>query len=279
MTRTVLIIVSLLFAAPLFSQYYFQDIVTANNSTKNFTSLKKNGVKKVMVASIEPDGEETEGFGITQTIDAGKNMLVTKSVSPITGSSELKTTFDAAGQPVQLLDSSANTVNTVRYSYDNSGRLLVVNSHSTMPDDTNRYTIEEDHLFQYNAKGQLTGMLKITNKFDTLRVVFVPSENGLPGEERWYKKNRKTETWYYFYDDKKRLTDIVRFNETAQKMLPDYVFEYDDTGNITQQTVVQAGTNFYRLWLYDYNEKGLKKSETIFKKGKEQEGRIIYTYE
>lgn len=279
MTRPSLLFFTLIFCTPVFSQYYFQDIVTANISGKNFQTLKKNQVKKVTVTSIEPDGNETEGFGISQTIDAAKNSITTTTASTLTGSSVLNTFFNSNGLPARLIDSSTNTVNTVKFNYDNAGKLASVNSNSHQPDDTNHYTIQEDHLFQYNEKGQLTGMQKITNKYDTLKVVFVPAENGLPGEERWYKKNQKTETWYYFYDDKNRLTDIVRYNTTAQKMLPDYIFEYDEYGNISKQTVVQAGTNFYRLWLYDYDEKGLKKSETIFRKGKEQEGRIIYSYE
>ena len=262
-----------------FSQYYFQDIVTAGNTSKNFALLKSNKVKKATVTSIEPDGNETENLGIVQLVDVPNAQLTTITTATVTGSSTLITKFNTKDLPVKITDSSANTVNNVSYTYDDAGRLLLLSSESHEPDDTNHYTIREDHQFIYNNAGQLTKMLKISNRFDTINVVFVPAENGLPGEERWFKKNRKIETWFYYYDDKNHLTDIVRYNATAQKMLPDYVFEYNEQGQMTQQTVVQPGTNFYRLWLYDYNEKGLKKSETIFKKGKEQEGRIIYNYE
>jgi hypothetical protein len=279
MFRTALLILALLFCTHAFSQYYFQDIVTAANSGKNFITLKKNLVKKVSVTSIEPDGSETEGFGISQVIEASKNRVNTFSQSALTGNSASYTVFNVEGLPVKLVDSSTNTVNTVNYTYDKNGRLVLVSSNSHEPDDTNNYTIQEEHQFSYNSSGQPTGLLKITNRYDTLKVVFIPAENGLPGEEQWFKKGRNTETWYYYYDEANRLTDIVRYNATAQKMLPDYVFEYDDNGKLSQQTVVQAGTNFYRVWLYNYDEKGLKKSETIFNKGKQQEGRIIYSYE
>jgi hypothetical protein len=278
MLRPVLLILTCFFCYSGISQYFFQDIITAGNSSKNFQQLKKNLVKKVNVTSIEPDGSETEDFAITQTLD-GSNQLTTITTSGITGTSTLITQFNSAYLPVTIEDSTASTVNKVSYEYDYSGKLLSIKSHSHQPDDTNHYTISEDHLFRYNANGQLEKMLKIKDNYDTLNVVFVPSENGLPGEEQWFKKNRKIETWYYYYDDKKQLTDIVRYSSIAKKMLPDYVFEYDQNGNISQQTVVQPGTNFYRLWLYEYDEKGLKKAETIFKKGKEQEGRIIYSYE
>ena len=279
MSRLALLVISCLLFQNSFSQFYFQDIVTAGISSKNFQELKKNGVRKVAVTSIEPDGSETEDFGITQTVNAAANTLTTVTSSGITGSSILITTFNAANLPTKIVDSTASTVNTVEYQYDNSGKLISLKSYSHQPDDTNHYTIREDHFFEYDAKGHLQRMLKVKDNYDTLAVVFVASDNGMPGEERWYKRNRKTETWYYYYDEGKRLTDVVRFNEIAKKMLPDYIFEYDTLGNMSQQTVVQPGTNFYRLWIYDYNEKGLKKSETIFKKGKEQEGRIIYSYE
>ena len=278
MLRPVLLSLTLFICYSGFSQYFFQDIITAANSTRNFQQLKKNLVKKVNVTSIEPDGSETEDFAIIQSL-TGNNKLTTVTSSGITGTSTLVTEFNNAGLPVSIEDSTASTVSNVDYEYDNTGKLLSVKSHSHQPDDTNHYIIREDHLFTYDAKGQLQKMLKVKDNYDTLLVMFVPSENGLPGEEQWFKKNQKIETWYYYFDDKNRLTDIVRYNTTAKKMLPDYVFEYDENGNISRQTVVQAGTNFYRLWIYDYDEKGLKKSETIFKKGKEQEGRIIYSYE
>ncbi len=278
MIRPVLFVIACLYFHAGNAQFYFQDIVTAGNTSKNFRLLKNNRVKKATVTSIEPDGNETETFGITQIVDASKAQLTTLTTSSVTGTSTLVTKFNTNDLPVHITDSSANTVNTVHYEYDGAGRLLSVQSESHEPGDTNQYIIREDHHFSYNPSGQLTKMLKVRDKFDTITVVFKPAENGLPGEEQWFKKNRRTETWYYYYDDKKQLTDIVRFNATAQKMLPDYVFEYNENGQVSQQTVVQPGTNFYRVWLYDYDEKGLKKSETIFKKGKEQEGRIIYEY-
>ena len=109
-------------------------------------------------------------------------------------------------------------------------------------------------------------------------VIFKPSENG-PLEEAWYYKGYKQETWYYYYDEKGRLTDIARYNPKAKKTLPDYIFEYDEDGDLSQQTVVMPITNFYRVWVYEYQENGLKKAESILKKGKEQEGRIIYSYD
>ena len=279
MHKPVLLLIACFLFKNSFAQYFFQDIVTAGSTSNNYQLLKKNKVKKVTVSSIEPDGSETENFGIVQMLDASKGMLTTVTNSGMTGTSTLVTNFNSNNLPEKITDSSTNTVNTVTYTYDNAGRLVLLSSNSHEPEDTNHYTMREDHRFMYDANGNLVKMLKIQNNYDTTMVVFVPAENGLPGEEKWYKKNRNIENWYYYYDDKKQLTDIVRYHPTAKKMLPDYVFEYNPDGQLSQQTVVQTGTNFYRLWLYDYDDKGLKKSETIFNKGKEQEGRILYAYE
>lgn len=279
MFKTVSIVFSLFCIKTATAQYYFQDIVSGANSSKIFALLKKANIKSVNVSSIESDGNETEGFGIGQKVNAPANQLTTVTESGQTGIATLVTSFGKAGFPEKLVDSSASTVNIVAYQYDASGRLLKLSSHSRAPEDTNKYTITEDHLFTYNAAGQLTGMLRIKDHSDTLTVKFIPAENGLPGEEQWWKNGRKTENWFYYYDDKNQLTDVVRYNPKYKKMIPDYVFEYNEAGQITSQTVVQPGTSFFRLWMYDYDERGLKKSETIFNKGKEQEGRILYQYE
>lgn len=279
MLKTVSIVFSLFCIKTATAQYYFQDIVSGANSSKTFALLKKNNIKSVTVSSVEPDGNETEGFGISQKVNAAANQLITVTESGQTGISTLITYFNKAGFPEKLVDSSVNTVNTMAYQYDASGRLLKLSTQSRDPEDTNKYTITEDHLFTYSAAGQLVSMLRIKDRFDTLTVKFIAAEKGLPGEEQWWKKGRKTENWFYYYDDKGQLTDVVRYNPKYKKMIPDYVFEYNEAAQITSQTVVQPGTSFFRLWMYDYDERGLKKSETIFNKGKEQEGRILYEYE
>lgn len=261
------------------AQYYFQDIVSAANTSKTFSLLKTNNIKAVSVTSIESDGTETEDFGISQKVSASNNQLTTYTRSSQTGSSTLVTTFNRNNLPEKISDSSLNNVNSVTYQYDASGKLLKLSSQSRDPEDTNRYTIGEEHFFTYNATGQLVSMLRIKDHSDTLLVKFIAAEKGLPGEEQWWKNNRKTENWFYYYDDNGQLTDIVRYNNKYRKLIPDYVFEYNQEGQLSKQTVVQPGTSFFRLWLYDYDERGLKKSETIFNKGKEQEGRIVYEYE
>ena len=137
----------------------------------------------------------------------------------------------------------------------------------------------EIHEWTYNEAGQPVSMLKIKNSTDTTVIEISKDEQGLIAEENWKKKNRKVETYYYYYDAKNRLTDIVRYNSRLKKLLPDYLYEYDASGRIRQMTQVSLSSSSYIVWKYTYTEKGLKQKEAGYDKEKKLVGRIEYTYE
>jgi len=83
---------------------------------------------------------------------------------------------------------------------------------------------------------------------------------------------------YYYYDADNRLTDIVRYNQRAKRLLPDNIFEYGTGETLTSMLVVPDGSNDYQKWIYEYNEKGLKVKESAFNKRREFVGRIEYQY-
>jgi hypothetical protein len=62
-------------------------------------------------------------------------------------------------------------------------------------------------------------------------------------------------------------------------MLPDYNFEYDASGKLSQMTVVNMETGDYLVWKYGYDEKGLPQREDCSGKEKTLLGMIRYTYE
>ena len=65
------------------------------------------------------------------------------------------------------------------------------------------------------------------------------------------EKNTKTgDTYYYYYDNKNRITDVVRMNQFNQKMLPDYIFEYNNAGLIAQMTTTEEGGSYNYLEIY-----------------------------
>ena len=78
---------------------------------------------------------------------------------------------------------------------------------------------------------------------------------------------------------KKQLTDVVRFNLKAQRMLPDFLFEYDEAGRIIQAVQVLQGSSDYTIWQYVYGPDGLKQKDILRDKQKQLLGRIEYTYQ
>ena len=98
-------------------------------------------------------------------------------------------------------------------------------------------------------------------------------------EERNFRRGVFTDPIYYYYDDRNRLTDIVRFHYKANRLLPDYLFEYDDNDRVIQKITTTSGQHIgYLIWRYLFDEKGLKRKEALFNKEKQPQGRIDYSY-
>ena len=91
------------------------------------------------------------------------------------------------------------------------------------------------------------------------------------------KKNSLGTTYYYF-DAQHRLTDVAKFNARANRILPDYMFEYNDARQVTQMIVVPEGSADYQTWKYIYNAKGLKEKDVCYNKQKQMVAGIEYVY-
>ena len=97
--------------------------------------------------------------------------------------------------------------------------------------------------------------------------------------EPWKSKGKVVETYYYYYNTGNQLTDIVRYNYRAKKMLPDFLYDYDANGNVVKMTQVPTGRSDYMIWHYIYNSNGLKEKELLYNKQQQLVGRIIYKYQ
>jgi hypothetical protein len=121
-------------------------------------------------------------------------------------------------------------------------------------------------------------MLRIKDKSDTTVIHFIKDEAGNTAEEHWIKKNKNIETYYYYYNTNHRLTDIVRFNIKAKRLLPDFLFDYDAQERMSTFTQIPQGSSDYLTWQYIYLENGLKEKELCFNKQKQLVGTVTYTY-
>jgi hypothetical protein len=135
----------------------------------------------------------------------------------------------------------------------------------------------ETHLWFYENNKPVK-MLLIKNNNDTTTVELKKDEQGDVAEERWRKKGHLVENYFYYYNERHRLTDIVRFNTKAQRLLPDFLFEYDDDGRLIQFTQIPVASDNYLVWHYEYGTNGLKEKERCFNKQKRPVGTIEYTY-
>ena len=121
-------------------------------------------------------------------------------------------------------------------------------------------------------------MLRIKNRVDTTYVSFKHDEAGNIIEEFSTRKGIKSDPVVYYYDNQNRLTDIVRFNNRVNKLLPEYMFEYSASNQVVQKMTFPANSSNYLIWRYQFDDRGLKVQEAIFDKEKKLTGRIRYEY-
>jgi len=259
------------------AQYYYKDIVAANDLNRMMKSYTVNNVQKVTATGYKPEGGVAPDFSEVQEVNTktGSLKIITKRNNFI---STIQYFFNDKGQLIKSVDSAFNVKSVSIYTYDDSGNITVISNSAADADSTADFTQTETHQYFYKA-GKPDKMWRIINKTDSLEVRFATDEAGNVIEERNYKKGNAADPVYYYYDDRNRMTDIVRFNYKANRLLPDFLFEYDEQGRVIQKiTPVSNQNRGYLLWRYLFDEKGLKTKEALFDKEKTLQGKIEYTY-
>jgi hypothetical protein len=267
----------LLFFLDSNSQYYYKDMVSAADITRLMKTYNANNIKKVTARGITPEGAATSDFIEVGEIDAhGSSLKITTTNNKII--STLRYTFNDLGLLISSVDSTVNVKSTSVYTYDANGKIISINNSATDADSSGDFSQTELHQYIYKD-GKLDKMWRIINKKDSLEVRFVTDENGNVIEERNFRRGVLSDPIYYYYDDRNRLTDIVRYNYKANRLLPDYLFEYDENDRVIQKITTTSGKNLgYLTWRYLFNENGLKSKEALFNKDKQLQGRIDYSY-
>jgi YD repeat-containing protein len=259
------------------AQFYYKDIISTRQNIAKWQAYKAARVRSVRVNSFEADGQPTDGFQLDQTINSDFSGMTTHSKA--NGATETWTfaTYSPEGLLTSITDTSDTYQSVSTYQYDDHGRLINITNTSTEMD--NHIKAVETHLWQYGPAGdQPAAMLKIANNTDTTVVRFVPDDKGNIGEEHASRIGEILPVIYYYYDDNNRLTDVVRFNRKAQRLLPDNIFEYNEDGKMTSLLAVQEGAASYQRWIYNYNDKGLRTKESCYSKERQLLGHIEYQY-
>jgi len=259
-----------------YCQHYYNDLVVTGDNMKKQAVYKQQGVKSVRFSSYDNNNQPIEGFKCDQIVKNNGSEIVTTTTDPLSGSSENTSYFNNTGQLIRSVDTTDGSKTVITYAYDGNGR---INNIISTAISAGNYINKEQHLWYYDANGKPQRMLKIKNNTDTTTVTFVADEKGNPGEEKSMHARQPQPSYYYYYNDDNRLTDIVRYNARAKRLLPDYVFEYDAKGRTATMMVVTEGTGDYQKWYYTYDEKGLKVKDECFSKTKILIGKIVYQYQ
>lgn len=259
------------------AQYYYKDIIGVRNATDDRNRLLARKVKKITVHSFEADGTPSEGFFCQKKISTGHASVETETRSALTGGSLLIATFGNDGRLMQTRDTSEFSTTTTRYAYDEDGRVVRIESQSRSWDEDFNTALGEAHLYQYSAGGVPQKLLVVKNSKDTLVVEFLADEKGRVTDEIERKPGGLH--YYYFYNEAGRLTDIVKMHPVLKKMLPDFVFDYDEEGLLTRMVAVEEGVSRnYVVWQYVNND-GLRIIEKCFSKDNKLMGYMEYEYD
>ncbi len=255
------------------AQYYYTDLITTQQINKQYQLLKASRIQLVSAKSYEADNEPTEDLLLEQKISGNGSTITTTSAYPSTGKS-ISTSLYLNEKISKTTDSTQNIKSTTLYTYEGGN----ITSISTITEDVfMNNNLNETHIWIYENSQPLK-MLLIKNNTDTTVIEFLKDEQGNIAEELWKKKGTTTEKYFFYYDDKHLLTDIVRFNIRAQRLLPEYLFGYSDAGTLIEFTQVPQGSADYMVWQYSYLANGLKQKELLYNKQKRLLGRVEYSY-
>lgn len=275
--KKLLLAAAVFVSATMQAQYYYKDIISTLETNRMMQTYLKNQVVQVTATGFDARGQADSAFSELQEIKENGTLLkMTTRLNPQEVTTLLMY-FDEKTRLVSMTDSGAGMVNKTSYRYDDAGRVAEIIFNTTDPQQ--EFNLSETHQWFYNSLGHPQKMLRIAGAGDTTEIRLNHDEKGNVIDEQPFRRNRAGEMIYYYYDEDNRLTDIVRYNNKARKLLPDYLFEYDDDDRVIQKiTTVPDPDIAYVIWRYAYDDKGLKTKEAVFDRYKKMTGRIDYQY-
>lgn len=256
------------------AQFYYKDIIGTRETGDVIRAYGKAKVKQVSLLSYGPDRRRVVGMNVEQHFDPSRNVLRSITSDGAGNQSVLVSYGDSKGNVIRTVDSSDLVISITSYNFDDEGRLQRIEHSSS---DSSRSMKKTDvHLWQWKDN-RPERMLRIRNGRDTTFVNFRFDDKGNVIEETETYRGVQAYPYQYFYNEAGQLTDVVRYNKRARRLLPEYMFEYEK-GRLVQQTTVPVNNPDYLIWVYRYDDRGLKLSEAIYDKNKTLNGRIEYQY-
>ena len=256
------------------AQYYYKDIMSTIKENNEFAVLKNNNLKNIKITSFDENDQPSEGFFCEKKINKSfsQSQLMTKS--NITGESLLVTEYNKSGEVIKTTINTPHNTNTAEYQYDSEGHIILITTNTIADGDSSGITETREYFYQ---NGKPVKMLRKKNNFLVSTITFLSDDKGNITEEA-PTGNSTDKKYYYYYDDSNRLTDVVHYNKIANKLLPDYMFEYNNSYQLRQMiSVDETGRNYF-IWKYAYDDNKLPEIQKCFSKEKQLLGTIQYEY-
>ena len=265
-----------------YAQYYYKDILSNRQLSEDMASYRKKKIHSIKLKSFEDDGSPSEGFLCKKTISSDFKTTELFTRSNISAISLFTSVFNDKLQLLNSTDSSEISVTHNSYFYDATGRIKKIESSVKSNDDDFTNDLLEEHVYEYGPQGFPLSMTLVKNRRDSTKILFLADDKNNVSIEKDTKSGGK---YYYYYDSKNRLTDITHANEFREKIVADYIFEYDETGQLNQMTTTEEGRGKeqidaspeFFIWRY-INEDGLRTKEGLFSKDGKLMGSIEYKY-
>lgn len=274
--KNVFLFLALLCSSLVYGQYFYNDLQGAVAITEKMKSYSVNKVRSVTGAGYDPRGGKNPDFNEWQEVDHIQRKW---KVTTRNGQEFSKQTyqFDTQLRLIAIMDSARGATSITSYQYDDNGKIVSIKT--VISDTADGFTQSELHQWVYNNQSKPEKMWRIQNGKDSIEYRFTIDEKGNVADEQLYRRGQSIDQVYYYYDENNRLTDIVRYNKKLKKLLPDFMFEYDESNRVIQKiTTLSTVRPDYLIWRFIYNEKGLKTKEALFDKDKSLTGRIEYNY-
>jgi hypothetical protein len=280
--KTILLLATLLgLQQAVSAQFYYQDILNTARTEANMALLKQNKVTVQIVQSFDANQETDNDFKCRRELSDNYRHMRSVTNSPATGYSVMSSYFSAKGRLTKIVDSSRDVITTSIYernTNDTSGKITEV--YFVTQDTKNKYKFTETRRYIYDSVGNLKRMIHFHGDRveDSSTVTFTIDSTGKVADELETGVGLHSNKLYYRYNDQGFLTDILRYSPSRQKMLPDYMFDYDANDRLGSMTTINGETSDYTIWRYTYTEEGLPLQEECYGKQKVLLGTVKYAY-